>query len=132
MDQQILERISNDPYAQYLGIKVEEIKEGYAKVSMDVTKNHLNIHKTANGGAIFSLADIAFAIASNTYDQVAVGINVNISYISASFEGEKLIAIATERSKNHRLGFYHMEVKNEKDELVATAEGMVFRKTNKG
>lgn len=128
MDQQIIEKVSNDPYAKYLGIQVEEVKEGYAKVSMEITKDMLNIHGTANGGAIFSLADIAFAIASNTYDQVAVGINVNISYIAASFENDKLIAVATERTKNPRLGFYHMEVKNEKGDLIATAEGMVYRK----
>lgn len=130
MDEAILEKVSNDPYARFLGITVDDVAEGYAKVSMDVTNHMLNIHQTANGGVIFSLADIAFAIASNTYDQVAVGINVNISYIAAGRANEKLHAVAVEVSKNPRLGFYHMEVKNEKDELIATAEGMVYRKKN--
>lgn len=128
MDANILEKVSNDPYAKFLGIMVEDVGEGYAKVSMNITENMLNIHKSANGGVIFSLADVAFAIASNTYDQVAVGINVNINYIAAGFENDRLVAIATEVSKNPRLGFYHMEVKNEKDQLIATAEGMVYRK----
>lgn len=128
MDEAILEKVSNDPYAKFLGITVDDVGEGYAKVSMDITNNMLNIHQTANGGVIFSLADVAFAIASNTYDQVAVGINVNISFIAAGVENDRLHAVAVEVSKNPRLGFYHMEVKNEKDQLIATAEGMVFRK----
>lgn len=128
MDAKIMERVTNDPYAKFLGITVDEVGEGYAKVSMDVTNNMLNIHKTINGGVIFSLADVAFAIASNTYEQTAVGINVNINFIAAGFLNERLVATATEVSKNSKLGFYHMEVKNGDDQLIATAEGMVYRK----
>lgn len=130
MDIKIMERVTNDPYAKFLGITVDDVAEGYAKVSMDVTSNMLNIHNTANGGVIFSLADAAFAIASNTYDQTAVGINVNMSFIAAGFSNDRLVATAKEVSKNPKLGFYHMEVKNDKDQLIATAEGMVYRKKN--
>lgn len=131
MDTKITERVTNDPYAKFLGMTVDEVKEGYAKVSMDVTDNMLNIHGTANGGVIFSLADAAFAIASNTYDQQAVGINVNMNFISAGFSNDRLIAFAKEVSKNPKLGFYHMEVRNEDDQLIATADGMVYRKNKK-
>lgn len=128
IDTKILDRVTNDPYAKFLGIKVEEVKEGHAKASIVITEDLLNIHQTVNGGVIFSLADVVFAIASNTYDQTAVGINVNINYMSAAFLNDKLTAVAKEVHKNPRLGFYHMEVKNEKNELIATAEGMVYRK----
>lgn len=123
-----MERVTKDPFANLLGITVDEVKEGYSKVSMNITDNMLNIHNTVNGGVIFSLADVAFAIASNTYDQTAVGINVNMNFIAAGFSDDKLIAIAKEVSKNPKLGFYHMEVRNERDQLIATADGMVYRK----
>ncbi|HHY72364.1 MAG TPA: hotdog fold thioesterase [Bacillus bacterium] len=128
MDAKILEKVTKDPYANFLGITVDEVKEGYAKVSMNITGDMLNIHNTVNGGVIFSLADVAFAIASNTYEQTAVGINVNMNFIAAGFTGDKLIAIAEEVSKNPKLGFYRMEVRNESAQLLATAEGMVYRK----
>ncbi|MED4353182.1 hydroxyphenylacetyl-CoA thioesterase PaaI [Schinkia azotoformans] len=128
MDTKITERVTNDPYAKLLGMSVDEIAEGFAKVSMDVTDNMLNIHGTANGGVIFSLADAAFAIASNTYEQQAVGINVNMNFIAAGFSNDRLIAVAKEVSKNSKLGFYNMEVRNEHDQLIATADGMVYRK----
>lgn len=131
MDTKITERITNDPYAKFLGMTVDEIAEGYAKVSMDVTDNMMNIHGTANGGVIFSLADAAFAIASNTYEQQAVGINVNMNFIAAGFLNNRLIAVAKEVSKNSKIGFYNMEVRNEQDQLIATADGMVYRKTKK-
>lgn len=123
-----MDRVTKDPFANFLGITVDEVKEGYSKVSMNITDNMLNIHNTVNGGVIFSLADVAFAIASNTYDQTAVGINVNMNFIAAGFSDDKLIAVAKEVSKNPKLGFYHMEVRNEQDQLIATAEGMVYRK----
>ncbi|WP_017753448.1 hydroxyphenylacetyl-CoA thioesterase PaaI [Calidifontibacillus oryziterrae] len=131
MDEKIIEKILNDPFANFLGISIEEVAEGFAKVSMNITKDMLNIHNTANGGVIFSLADVAFAIASNTYDQVAVGINVNINFISAGLIDDYLVATAVEVTKNSRLGFYHMNVENKKGQLIATAEGMVYRKKNR-
>lgn len=128
MDTKIMERVTNDPYAKFLGITVDEVREGYAKVSMDVTDHMLNIHGTANGGVVFSLADAAFAIASNTYEQQAVGINVNINFIAAGFSNNRLIAVAKEITKNSKLGFYNIEVRNEHDQLIANADGMVYRK----
>ncbi|WP_262421785.1 hotdog fold thioesterase [Bacillus aquiflavi] len=98
---------------------------------MGITNDLLNIHDTVNGGVIFSLADIAFAIASNTYDQIAVGINANINFIEAVKLDDHLEATAREISKNQRLGLYHMEVKNKQGQLVATAGGTVYRKKNK-
>jgi acyl-CoA thioesterase len=128
---EIIEKMRKDPFANYLGITIEDVKEGYAKVSMEVKENLLNFHGNTNGGAIFSLADVAFACASNSHNQAAVGITMAMHYMRASGTGDRLVAIAQEETKPNRLGLYRIEVLNEKKELIALAEGMVYRKKDK-
>ena len=85
----------NDHFAEVLGIKVQEVKDGYAKVSMKVEKNHTNALGFTHGGAIFSLADYAFAQACNFGDNVAVAVQVSINFLKPSVEGDILTAEAT-------------------------------------
>lgn len=124
-------RMYEDPYADFLGIGLEEVNTGYAKAIMEISDQLLNFHGSANGGAIFSLADYVFAVASNSHGQPAVGITMTMHYLSAGKLGEKLIAVAKEETAPTRLGLYRIEVKNEMETLVALAEGMVYRKRQK-
>ncbi|HET7578666.1 MAG TPA: hydroxyphenylacetyl-CoA thioesterase PaaI [Bacillales bacterium] len=117
-----------DPYAEYLGMTLEKVDPGYARASMKIEDHLLNFHGTANGGAIFSLADFVFAVASNSHGQAAVGITMTMHYMAAGQTGELLTATAKEEKEPTRLGLYRIEVKNESDDLVALAEGMVYRK----
>src|SRR5690625_249486 len=86
-----------------------------------------NFHFSANGGILFSLADYAFAVASNSHGQVAVGINTNMSFTAPGHVGERLICTATEKAKTRRLAVYQMEIHNDQDELKARMEGTVYR-----
>lgn len=128
MKESIIERVSADPYAKFLGIQIEKVEEGEAVVSIRVKENMLNFHGAANGGLIFSLADVAFAIASNSYGQTSVGINVSINYMKAAMLGDSLTATAQEVSKNPRLALYRLTVRNQINEIIAVADGMVYRK----
>ena len=128
MNAAILETVHADPFAKLLGIKVDRVDDGEAMASMEVKEDHLNFHGAANGGALFSLADLVFAIASNSHGQKAVGINVNINYMKAGNLGDTITAAAKEISKNPRLGHYRMEIQNQDGVLLATAEGTVYRK----
>ncbi|UOE92455.1 hydroxyphenylacetyl-CoA thioesterase PaaI [Alkalihalobacillus sp. LMS39] len=128
MREKLLEHFEKDKYAKWLGISILNFGEGFAEVAMDIKDHMLNFHGTANGGAIFSLADVAFAIASNSYGQTAVGITMTMHYMEAGAVGDHMIAVAKEDKKNQRLGLYRIEVKNEQDSLIALAEGMVYRK----
>jgi acyl-CoA thioesterase len=87
----------------------------------------LNAVGIVQGGAIFTLADYAFAAASNSHGTVAVAVNANISFMKALSAGT-LIAEAREVSKSYKLGTYTVEVKDEQGELVALFQGMVYRK----
>jgi len=117
-----------DTYAALSGINVLDIGEGYAKTSMKVTGDHLNGVKSVHGGAIFTLADFAFAIAANSHGRISVAINASISFFKGAPEGEMLYAEAEEISDHPKLGSYVVRVTDGVGALVAQFQGMVYRK----
>jgi len=125
---QAKERLGKDALMKHLGIKLEEMKPGYARTSMEVKPELLNGVALTHGGAIFTLADIAFAAASNAHGPVAVALNINISFLKATTTGTTLTATAQEDNLTNKTGLYRLEVKDESGELVALAEGLVYRK----
>jgi acyl-CoA thioesterase len=116
-----------DYFAEALGIKVLEVKDGYSKVSMKVEKLHTNALGFTHGGAIFSLADYAFAQACNYGNNVAVAVQVNINFLRPSVEGDLLIAEATRTSDGKTMGLYQVTVRKE-DKPVAVFTGLAFKK----
>lgn len=117
----------NDKFADYVGIDLFDAGEGSAKAKMEIKTHHLNSVNTVHGAAIFALADFVFAVASNSYGTVAMGINVSISYLKAVKEGV-LYAEAQEVSKNPKLAAYQIQVTDTGGDLVAIFQGMVYRK----
>ncbi len=128
VSQGVYERVKEDPYAQFLGMTLDEVSPGYARLSMEIKPHMLNFHGSANGGVIFSLADAAFAVASNSHGQTAVGLNMNMTYMAPGMTGDRLTAIATEEKKSAKIGLYRIEVLNQREDLIALAEGIVYRK----
>jgi acyl-CoA thioesterase len=125
---QILRRIRQDPFARSLGIELLELGEGYSKVSLTIQPHMVNFHGLPHGGVIFSLADTAFAAASNSHGQVAVALNVNINFLAAVQPGTRLIAEGTEEHLGGRTGLYRLAVTTEDGTLVALAHGTAYRK----
>lgn len=119
--------MANDSFSQWLGIEILEVGEGHAQIQMTVRREMLNGHRVAHGGISFSLADSAFAFASNTHGQKAVSIETSINHIKPVFEGEELVATADKESISKSLGQYIVRVTRNK-ELVALFKGVVFRK----
>ncbi|QZT34461.1 hydroxyphenylacetyl-CoA thioesterase PaaI [Caldalkalibacillus thermarum TA2.A1] len=128
MEKTLKPLFEQDPYAQHLGIELVSLDKGVAQTRVTVTEQHLNFNGACHGGLIFSLADYAFAAASNSHGQVAVGINVHMSYLAPGHVGQTLTCTATEIKKTPRLAVYEMTVKNEENDIVARMEGMVYRK----
>jgi acyl-CoA thioesterase len=125
---EIKNRIENEPYAQIFKIKVEEIRKGYSKVTMKATKDFDNMFSITQGGAIFSLVDFAFSAAVNSYKGVAVAINVNINYIKSAVSGDFLTAEASQLSRGNKTSAYLINVKNDKNELIATSQALAYIK----
>jgi acyl-CoA thioesterase len=95
---------------------------------MKIGPQHFNGYGTVQGGAIFTMADLAFAAASNAHGKVAVGINVSITYMKAARSG-MLQAEARELSVNPKLATYTVDVTDENKNLVAVFQGLVYRKS---
>lgn len=128
--EKINEVLKNDKFAAYNGIELVEISQGKATVKMEINQNHLNGVGITHGGALFTMADYAFAAASNSHGTVAVAINASISYMKATNQGT-LIAHAQEVSCNPKLATYTVHITDESDDLVAIFQGMAYRKKNK-
>lgn len=116
-----------DQFAKYVGIELMEASEGKAKVRLKIKEHHLNGVNLVHGGAIFALADFAFAVASNSHGTLALGINANISYVKSAKDGI-LTAEAMEVARNAKLATYQVNITNETDDLMAIFQGTVYRK----
>lgn len=119
----------NDPFSIWLGIRRVDEGLGYCTLEMTVRQEMLNGFKVAHGGISFSLADSAFAFASNSHGYHAVSVDTSINHMMAVFEGDQLTAVCKEIKRTNKLAWYEVKVWNQKEELVALFNGMVFVKT---
>ena len=124
------EFIDNDAFAKHCGVELISAGDGSAKAQLRIGPEHLNAVGIAHGAAIFTLADTVFAAASNSYDHVAVAININISYLKAAREGV-LTAEAKETNRDGRIGNYTITVTDEAGQIISVFEGLAYRKRNK-
>lgn len=115
-------------YADTLGMRVLEATPGLTRVTLTVTEGGLNMHGTAHGGLLFSLADEAFAIISNLEAQ-AVAVETHLSFFRAAREGDELVAVATPERVGRTLATYRVEVRRgEEGEVLALFLGTVSRR----
>ncbi len=121
----------NDQIAINFGMKVTEADLGRCVVEMEVTDKMLNAVGITHGAAIYALADFAFAVASNSYGQVAVALNANISFPASSKKGNILKAIAKEETSTKHTAIYRIEIKREDGVLVGLFTGTVFKRNDK-
>ena len=113
----------NDEASRGLGMQIDEVRLGYARLSMTVRANMTNGQKIAHGGFIFLLADSAFAFACNAYNQLTVAASANIEFLRPAKLGDTLVAIAEEEHRGKRSGVYSVVVENDRGERVALFRG---------
>lgn len=130
MDDKLIKLLENDRFATFIGIKLVTMEPGYAVAKMDILESHLNGVNMIQGGAIFTLADFAFAAAANACGRVTVGITANITYLNAS-KGKSLIAEAKEVAASHKIGHYNVDVYNENRDYIAQVSITGYKKTKK-
>ena len=124
----IRRRVAEEPYAEKMGLKLVEVAEGYALVEMRFTEEMENIFGMAHGGAIFSLIDEAFEVASNSHGTVSVALSMSVTYVSSPKKGETLQAEAEEVSRSNRIATYDIRVKTAGGDLIAICQALVYRK----
>jgi len=121
--------LNDDKFALHAGIELLEVKSGTAKVRMEIKPFHLNGVGLVHGGALFTLADFAFAAAANSHEEVAVAINASISYLKGVKAGT-LYAEAEEISNNRKISVYSIKVTNEAGQLIAMFQGLAYKRGN--
>jgi acyl-CoA thioesterase len=112
-----------DSAAQFVGLQVQEVRRGFAKLALTVRPEMLNGHQICHGGYMFILADTALAHASNSYNQVAVAATASIEFLRPVHLDDTLTGIAEEQVLQGRNGIYDVRVTNQRDELVALFRG---------
>ncbi len=120
----------NDRFARFLGIRLDEIRPGFCRVSVPVTADLINAVGLGHGGLTFATADFAFAAASNSHGTAAVSLAAQISYPAASKEGDVLVAVAEEVTRSKRTALYRVEVHTGEGTLVGVFTGTVFRRSD--
>lgn len=122
MDADILkkvqDRFANDRYATSNGAVIEEIGDGYAKISMEIDEHHYNAAGGIMGGAIFTIADFAFAVAANWQGKPVLSQTAQITYLG-KVKGKKMIAEAKQVKDGRTMCYYVVEVTDELGSQVA-------------
>lgn len=118
----------NDRFAANSGCRLVEIGEGYARATLEVTSEHLNAGGVCQGGAYFTLADIALAAVMNAHNQLTFGVENTIVYVKSAVVGDTLTAEATEIVNHHKLPYVEVRITNQHGDLCCIVTGLGYRK----
>jgi acyl-CoA thioesterase len=105
------------------GIRIEEVRAGYARLSMVVRADMLNGHRIVHGGMVFALADTAFAYACNGRNEKTVAAQASIVFLGSAGEGDTLIAEAEEVATAGRSGVTRVSVRTRDGRVIAEFTG---------
>ncbi|MDL2255574.1 PaaI family thioesterase [Parabacteroides sp. OttesenSCG-928-G06] len=123
----IHEFLQGDKFALLAGVELLEVGKGCAKARMEIKPMHLNGGGVCQGGAIFTLADLAFAAATNSHARLTFSITSSINFFRSESKGF-LYAEAKEVFDHKRLAHCEVHITNEAGELIATFNGTGYRK----
>jgi len=116
----------NDKFATDNGITLDELDDAHAVSSLTVSERHRNAYGGVMGGAIFTLADFAFAALTNDLERKTVAQQVSINYLSAP-KGEKLTATATYKKDGRSSCVVNVDVTDDLGREVAQFVGVGFK-----
>ena len=122
------EFFKRDRFAVMAGIELMEVSEGHAKASMLVGEEHLNGGDVCQGGALFTLADLAFAAAVNSHRVLTVSTSSNITFFRPVSKGSRVYAEATEIVDHKRMPYAEVHLSDDQGRLVALFTSSGYRK----
>ena len=118
---------TNDIASKQLGMVLDAVGPGFARLRMRVTKHMLNGHSTCHGGYLFTLGDSSFAFACNSFNLVAVASSASIEFLAPAHLDDELTASANVQSQGRRTGLYDVIITNQKGERIALFRGRSHR-----
>jgi acyl-CoA thioesterase len=117
-----------DTFSQRIGVKLVELLPGFARTTLPITEETVNIYQMAHGGAIFSIADQACEAAGNSFGEPAVALQQNIHFLAAGRSGDFLEATAKVVHRSNRIGLIEFQVKNQEGLIVAIGQQVIYFK----
>jgi phenylacetic acid degradation protein PaaD len=127
--ERITANLAADPYAALLGIGLVAVGDTSVVVSMPVGADHENFLGGTHGGALFSVADCAFSLASNAYDEPAVAVDTHLAITAPTAAGDTLTATAVEVHRGRTLATYRVEVTRDDGRVCGHFTGTVYIKS---
>jgi len=126
---EIAEKVNReDTFSQRIGVKLIELLPGFARTTLPITEETVNIYRMAHGGAIFSIADQACEAAGNSFGEPAVALQQNIHFLAAGRSGDFLEATAKVVHRSSRVGLIEFQVKNQEGLVVAIGQQVIYFK----
>lgn len=119
--------IASDPYAHHVGATLEEVRLGFARMTLALQPHHMGPHGKTHGGAIFSLTQATLSAAAHSYNIVSLALTVNLTFHSTSQAGDTLTAEVSQQKGGGRVGSYNLQVLDQHNNLVASGQALVYR-----
>ncbi|HMA67446.1 MAG TPA: hotdog fold thioesterase [Desulfosalsimonadaceae bacterium] len=124
----IARAVDREPFAKAFNMRLVALEEGYSRVVMDAEPSRMNnIYQRTHGGAIFGLIDEAFETASQTGGDIAVALNVNVTYMASPENGSQLTAEARQISQSKKISNFDITVTEDSGRLIASCRAMAYR-----
>lgn len=120
---ELRQKVEQEPVGAFLGMKLLELSPGHARVGMKLLPEHLTFNGYVFGGIITSIADQAFACATNSQGRPSIATQFNMHFIAAASPGDELIAEGRVLRKGRRVDVCEMVVTNQDGKLIARASG---------
>ncbi len=118
----------DDTFSQRIGVKLVELLPGFARTTLPVTDDTVNIYQMAHGAAIFSVADQACEAAGNSFGEPAVALQQNIHFLAAGRSGDFLEATAKVVHRTSRIGLIEFQVRNHEGVAIAIGQQVIYFK----
>jgi acyl-CoA thioesterase len=119
------EHLANDPFPAANGMRLVDLRPGYAKTALTIDSRHMNNVGTVHGGAIFTLAAFAFGAAAKTCGKMAYGVSTSLSFANPAHRGT-LYAEAEVVASSRRVSTCTVRISDDQDQLIATFQGTAY------
>jgi acyl-CoA thioesterase len=117
---------TGDGVDEFLGLTIERIEPGFARLTLTVSERMLNMYRTCHGGALFAFGDAALGYASNSHGVMAVATGADVNFLAPPRLGDRLAVECREKNRTRRTALYDIEIRNEDTgRLVAAMSGRI-------
>ena len=118
------ETVARDPMASFLGIRLEEVRRAYSRLTVEIRPEYLNAHDRAHGMILSSIIDQAAAVAANSMEYDVLLVELKINYLAAAVPGELITAEARPVDIKKSLSLWTVDVRGASGTLVATGQAL--------